>query len=112
MQRFVARENIKHLREHLASNVDPKTRAQVTRLLVDEEDKLGADYELVADLDRHIRNGHDHIARQRGLVATMERDDHPALGQAKALLDGLTTSQDLHERYRRSVLSRIEENKL
>ena len=112
MDRFIARENVKHLREHLASDIDAKTRAEVTRQLVGEEDKLGADYELLADLDQHIRRGHTLIAWQTGLVESMERDGHDGLARAKSLLHGLTDSHDLHVRYRQRVLARIEENKL
>ena len=112
MHRFVARENIRHLRERLASDIDPKTRAHITRLLVEEEDKLGADFELLSDLDRHIRNGHQRIAQQTVVVAALERDGHDGFAQAKVLLDALIEGQCLHERYRQTVLTSIEKNEL
>ena len=110
MRRFIARANIKHLRARLESEVEPKARAFVTKLLVEEEDKLGADLKLLEELDQHVRSGHERIARQAGLVDTMERDGHDGLSQARALLDGLVESQCLHEGYRQRVLIRIEEN--
>jgi hypothetical protein len=40
MDRLVARLNIEHLREMLASESDPKKRETLTRLLQEEEKKL------------------------------------------------------------------------
>lgn len=87
MRRFIARANIKHLRARLEAEVEPKARALVTKLLVEEEDKLGADFELLAELDQHVRTGHERIARQAVLVDAM--------------------AQCLHEGYRKRVLIRI-----
>jgi hypothetical protein len=42
MDRFVARENIKHLRAQLESEDNPKTRSVLNKLLVEEEDKLAS----------------------------------------------------------------------
>lgn len=111
VDRFIAWENVKHLRGQLASEIDRKARSVQMKLLIEEEDKLGADFELLADLDRHIRRGLELIARQTVLVATMERDGHNGIVQAKTLLDCLVEGQNLHEGYRQKVLVSIEENK-
>jgi CheY-like chemotaxis protein len=95
VDRFIARENTKHLRGQLGSEIDPKKRSVLTKVLVEEEDKLGADYELLADLDRHIRKGHELIARQSTLVAKMEHGGHDGVAQARMLLDCLIESQNL-----------------
>jgi len=42
MERFVARLNIEHLREALASEADEAKRQMLARLLADEEAKLAA----------------------------------------------------------------------
>jgi hypothetical protein len=43
MDRFIARENIRHFRDRLWSESDPDTRLRLHRLLLAEEDKLAAD---------------------------------------------------------------------
>jgi len=42
MDRFVARENIKHFRRMLEQATDPAERARVQKLLAEEEQKLKA----------------------------------------------------------------------
>ena len=108
MDRFIAHENIKHLRGRLGSVAEPHLRASLQRLLIEEEDKLGASYELLADIERHIEDGSRRIERQRVLVATMRRDGHAGHGAACGLLDALIESQDLHTHYRKRVLIQIE----
>jgi hypothetical protein len=62
------------------------------KLLVEEEDKLGADLESLADVQQHIEDSHHRIERQRALVAIMERYGNKGLDRAKALLDGMLES--------------------
>ena len=112
MDKFVARENIKRLRVELASELDPNKRSALAKLLVEEEDRLGADLELLADLDGQIRKGRELIARQTALVAAMERGGNSGIRQARALLAALAEAQELHERYRQKVLIAIEESEL
>jgi hypothetical protein len=108
MDRFIARENIRHFRDHLGSEVDPDSRALLHRLLIAEEDKLGKDLELLADLDRHISDGNHRIDRQRELITAMDRDGHNGLAHARTLLD----SQLLHKEYRQRTLLKIKQNGL
>jgi hypothetical protein len=112
VDRYVARENIKHFRDRLWSEVDPKVRARLQELLVAEEDKLGTNLELLANLDRHISDGGRRIERQQAIVDAMERDGHNGLAHARVLLACLTESQQLHEKYRRHVQITIDQNEL
>lgn len=112
MDRFIARENIRHLRGRLASESDTGVRARLARLLVEEEDKLAADLELLADVDRHIGDGRLRIDRQRALVATLERDGHAGLGHARILLYAMLDSEALHTTYRERILIKIERGRL
>ncbi|MBV9740659.1 MAG: hypothetical protein JOZ30_13540, partial [Hyphomicrobiales bacterium] len=50
MDRFIARENIRHFRELLWMETDPDVRARLQNSLIEEEDKLGASYDLLADV--------------------------------------------------------------
>jgi hypothetical protein len=108
MDRFIARENIKHLRNRLWSESDAGMRVGLQKLLVEEEDKFGACAEQLAELDRHIDDGQQRIARQRVLVATMQRDGSAGHALASSILDTMIDTQGLHERYRVQVLAAVE----
>jgi hypothetical protein len=112
MYRLFASHNIRHCRDRLWWEVDPEARARLQKLLIAEEEKLGNDVELLADLDRHISDGKRRIDRQRALVATMECDGHNGLAQARILLDCMLQTQLLHQAYRRRILIAVGQNKL
>ena len=111
MERPIAWENIKDFRDRLWSESDPNIRSHLQKLLITEEDKLGAKLELVSDIERHIRESNRRIERQQALVATMARDGHDGLSRAEALLDGLIESRLLHEDYRERILIAINQNR-
>jgi hypothetical protein len=111
MDQFVTRANIGHFRDRLSREVNPETTF-LQRLLVEEEDKLGADLESLADAQRHIEDGHHRIERQRALVATIERYGLKGLDHAKCLLDGLAETQVLYQHYYDRLLIKISENQL
>ena len=112
MDRYIAMENIKHFLDRLWSEADQDARAQLRKLLVAEEDKLAANLELLANIDRHMSDGNRRIDRQQALVNTMERDGHNGLAHAKVLLACMTESQTLHQVYRRHVQIRIDQSEL
>ena len=112
MDRFVARENIKHFRDWLWVEIDPDMRSRLNKLLVAEEDKLGADFELLADVERHIADGNRRIKRQRAIVTDMQRDGHDGHVQARVLLESLMDRQLLSKNYRRRILMEITQNGL
>jgi hypothetical protein len=112
MDRFIARENIKHFRDRLWVESDPDMRSRLHKLLVAEEDKLGADFELLADVERHIADGNHRIKRQRAIVTDMQRDGHDGLVQARVLLESFMDSQLLSKNYRRRILIEITQNGL
>jgi hypothetical protein len=112
MNRYKVRENIKLFRERLSREVNPETRALLQKLLLEEEDKLGADLEALADVQQHIADGSRRIEKQRALVGIMERDGHKGLDHAKALLNGLLEAQFLHKYYHKRILLKISNNQL
>lgn len=84
MDRFIARENIRHYRDMLLSDIEPKIRSSVQRLLVEEEDKLGKDLELLADIERHIAEGARRIEAQRMRVSAMQSAGHDGTGEPRS----------------------------
>ena len=103
MNRFIARENIKRFRERLRTETDKVVQSCLQKLLVLEEDKLGADLEVLIEIERHISDGRHRIERQRVIVADMERDGHNGLAQARCLLEGFEEAQLIHENYRKRI---------
>lgn len=51
--------------------------------------------EHLAQAERHVALGEEHIAKQRGIVADLERDGHD-ISAARDLLDQLEQMQELH----------------
>jgi hypothetical protein len=104
MDRCVEKRNVRHLRGRLFSELEPHTRSCVERLLVEEENKLGADLELIAEVERAIANFDALIVTQQALVAALERPGHECDARDRGLLDGMRQSQRLHKEYHQSLL--------
>lgn len=111
MDRFIARANIGHVRERLMSEADPAKRATLQRLLVEEEDKLAADFELLADVAGAIAKCRQRIKKQQVLVEMLESDGRDGVAAAKTLLDGLTDSLTLPQEYHQRLAIRIEQKR-
>jgi hypothetical protein len=105
-----ARENIRHFRNRLRSEVDPAKRSVIQRLLVQEEDKLAATLELIEDVAREIARCLKLVERQRAVVVALERDGHDVT-TAVALLDGLNDSVTTHQEYHQRVATRLQQNR-
>ncbi|WP_068013293.1 hypothetical protein [Rhodoplanes sp. Z2-YC6860] len=112
MDRFIARENIKHFQEVLLSDIRPEERARIQGLLIEEEDKFGKNLELLAHIERHIADGARRIQQQMAIVRTMRINSHSGLDRAQAFLDGMLESQNLHMDYRHRVVKEIEQSRL
>jgi hypothetical protein len=110
MDRFIARENIKHFRDLLWTDLDARDRVRIQRLLIEEEDKLARNSELLETLERHIENGRRRITAQCALVERMQCDGHNGLAKAQALLDGMVESQFLHMNYHSRITVEIEQS--
>ncbi len=76
MEKFVARENIRHFRHELENGVDQPRRETMLRLLVEEENALGLTREQLGKLDRHISRLSEIMARHFALM-----DNLRGLGQ-------------------------------
>jgi hypothetical protein len=104
MDRCIARQNVGYLRGRLFSELQPRTRSCVERLLVEEENKLGADLELIAEVERVVANFDALIVAQQALAAALECHGHEFGARDGGLLDGLRQSQRLHKEYHQSLL--------
>lgn len=74
MDRFIARENIKHFVDRLQTETDDCTRATVQRLLIAEEDKFAKLSERLDMVDQNILRIADLAVLQRAKVNDMRLD--------------------------------------
>ncbi len=72
MDKFVARENIKHYRHDLENGVSEPTRATMLKLLVEEENHLGHTQEQLDKLERHIARLRKIMARHTDLMDNLQ----------------------------------------
>src|SRR5262249_21914250 len=108
MNQVIARVNIRFYRDMLLSDIRPEERSRVHKLLIAEEDKLGKDLKLLADIEWHIAEGARRIEAQQARVRTMKADGHDGVEQAQVLLDGFLESLQLSMEYRALVKREIE----
>jgi hypothetical protein len=108
VDRFRILDNIRHFRHRLSSELDSTQRAQLQKQLVEEEDKLGAHVALLDDVEREIKKAIVLIARQRALIAAMERHGRDGIQQARTLLNCLIDDQNWHQHYHQNILIAIE----
>jgi len=107
MDRFVALANVRYLSRRLRTEIDSAERRHLQKLLLEEEDRLGRDAALIAEMERAIAGFDALIKTQTALVAAFERDGSDSLARARDLLDGLIQSQALHIEYYRQIAGKI-----
>jgi hypothetical protein len=113
MDRSIARQNVRHLRGRLFSELNLRTRSRVERLLLEEENKLGADLELIAEVERAIANFDELIVLiVAPLAAALERRGQECDARDSSLLRGLRQSQRLHKEYHQSLLATFKQGRL
>jgi len=100
---FVARENIMYFCSRLKSVLHPKVRSHVQRLLIEEEDKLGADLEFLAEVEQTIISFDALIETQKSLVAMLEQNGCEA-GRERTILNGLHDTRFLCQTYHRKIV--------
>ncbi len=104
MHKFKVRENFRYFTNRLGFEPEPRTRARLEKLLLEEEDRLGADIELLGEVAKTIANFEALIETQSRFVALVEtRGQYVA--SARAILDGLRRSKDLCEQYQERIVA-------
>jgi len=101
MDHFVARENFKCLTARLKSELHKNTRSHLQKLLLEEERRLGADLEFLAELDKTITNFDALIETQEKFVAILNGDG----GREMVRLNGLRKTRDLCQMYRKKIIA-------
>src|SRR5262249_42715401 len=93
MNQVIARVNIRFYRDILLSDIEPEERSRYQKLLVAEEDKLGRDLQLLAEIERHIAEAARRIEAQQARVRAIQASGCNGVERAQAFLDGMMESQ-------------------
>jgi hypothetical protein len=109
MDKFFGRDKVNGLSAQLESASDPRERSRITKQMVKEEDKLGADHESLARINKHIRTGSELIAWQQVRLRVCSDYDR---AEAKTLLEHLMESQGLLQRCHKRILNSIRRKNL
>jgi hypothetical protein len=106
MDRFVTRANIDHYLELLSDGgCAREKRAMVTKLLIEEEDKLGHDLEQVEFAEKRVADGRDrlnHLRSRLDLVPEQQR------AEAERLVANFENIQHLLEQFCRQMRDKID----
>jgi hypothetical protein len=111
MDKFIARENIRHFRDRLETETNPSTRSLLHRLLVQEEDKLGHNSEALREIENHVARAKEHVNRQQALVASIGRDGRDRT-QALMLLSAYSETLLAYENQREKILIKLQQSRL
>ena len=94
MRRFIARENIDHYLHLLnGTGLGPEKRATVTKLLIEELDKLGHDIEQLDFAETRAASGRDRLNQVRRKLRDISAPEHR--GQAERLVANFEATQKL-----------------
>jgi hypothetical protein len=110
VDRFIARENIKHYRRELENGVGEPTRATMLRLLVEEENHLGHTREQLTKLDRHISLLSEIMARQVDLIDKLQSLGSP-LERAPMVLATLNDLMAVYLKHRETITAALADGK-
>lgn len=108
MDKFVARENIRHFHDRLVTEADSITRSFLHRLLIQEEDKLGHDCEALREIEDHIARVKEHVSRQQAVVASIDGDGQDTR-QALVLLNRYNETLLAFENQREKISLRLQQ---
>ncbi len=111
MDKFVARENVRHFRDRLETETDASQRSLLQRLLIEEEDKLGHNLDLLHVIETNIRDGRTRVYRQQSIIASMEQDGNDT-SQARALLGVMSETLLIFEYRREAILKTLDQSSL
>jgi hypothetical protein len=110
MDKFVARENIKHFRRELENGVDQPIRATMLKLLVAEENHLGHTREQLAKLDHHIGRLGEIMARHVDLMDKLQSIGQPS-ERASMVLATLNDLMAVYIAHRQTITAALADGK-
>jgi hypothetical protein len=101
MDNYTAKLLIELYRDRLRTEADAKAASTLHKLLIEELDRLGFDYEQLEKIEGEIADGRSRVERQLSLIDELETNGHDA-NSAKAILSNLCKTLLIYEQYRRT----------
>ena len=112
MDRFIARANIDHYLEMLNNHdVSTRNRSMITKLLIEEEDKLGRDLEQLEFAENKAVACRSRADRQRRLLDSFDPGSTDWV-QAERLLVNFESLAQFVEGFCQQMRKRVSENRL
>jgi hypothetical protein len=112
MDKFIARANIDHYLETLNNHdVSTRNRSLITKLLIEEEDKLGHDREQLEFAEDKALACRNRADRQRRLVDSFDPGSADWV-QAERLLVNFESLAQFAERFCQQMRKRVSENRI
>src|SRR5512135_2680923 len=112
MDRFIARANIDHYLEMLNNHdVSTRNRSMITKLLIEEEDKLGRDLEQLEFAENKAVACRTRADRQRRLLDSFDPGSADWV-QAERLLVNFESLAQFVEGFCQQMRKRVSENRL
>jgi hypothetical protein len=94
---FASEGNISLFADQLRYETNPARQEKLKRLLIDEENRLGATEDRLRTIERKLTDGAELIMRMKRLIAEMKSSDRDTLS-AEQTLRNFEMIQDLFER--------------
>lgn len=108
---WIATQNVTRFTDELRSESDPFRRQRLQTLLIEEEDRLGFNYEQLARFEAEIAKSAERISFQRARVAAMESAERDTTA-ARSVLENLIQIQAIYRQHRQRIVATIERNPL
>src|SRR5689334_5038427 len=111
LSNYVAEQNVRRFSDQLRSEIDEAHRAQLQKMLIEEEDKLTYTLDRLRKLDQVIADGDRQLELQRTKVAALRKAGRDATVPS-SLLKNLQQLQSIYKKYRLTLLDAINRNGL
>jgi hypothetical protein len=107
LQRFISEQNISRFADQLRRESNAVRRDTLKRLLIEEEDRFGANVEWLHMIERYIAVWTAEIVRQTGVVSELKSNGDDA-NDAESILQTYVKIKDLFTSYRARISQTVE----
>lgn len=111
IDRWESDGNISCFADQLRYETNPARQEALKRLLIEEEDRFGANEDRLRMVERKVIDGAEFIVKQKRLIAKMKSNGGDT-GSADCLLRTFETIQELFERFRAHMHDERERQRL
>ena len=109
LSNYVAEQNVRLFSDQLRLVTDEVHRAQLHKMLIEEENKLACTLDRLNKLDQAIAEGNKQLELQKTKVVVLRNGGHDA-SVPSSLLKNLQHLQSIYKQYRLTLLDAIDRN--